>query len=176
MQAVLDLVTPDSAQALKSAQLDLPSATEVLYPDFSMPALHSIPVDDSEPAPAPPFSVDSMPKADWCVGSILAAQSRLDARSDFASRLHAQVDSWLDKASSADLESIIFLMASLRPFAEAEIAKQRRSRSLLLPSGTISLRRSPDQLSIDDPDAAITVLQAKGINVIGSIELFCRAN
>lgn len=166
MQAVLDLISPDSVQPRESEQLDLPSATEVLYPDFSMPALPHIPVDDSEFGPAPAFVVDSMARADFCVAKILAAQARLDVRSALATELHSRVTAWVDKASSADLETIAFLTSSLRQFAETEIAKQHRSRSLLLPSGTVSLRKLPDQLVINNHDQALSYCETTYPNAV----------
>jgi hypothetical protein len=158
--AVLDRTEP------ASVPLDLPSS--ILYPDFpaipdfgSATSLSPVPVDPSEssdtvaPAAAP-FVIDSLAKADWAVSRILEAEARIARRAALASELHARIDAWLTKASAADNDSITFLSALLRPFVDFEIATQRRSRTLLLPSGSAQLRKLPDRLDIIDRDAALS--------------------
>ena len=143
----------------QSAPLDLPPLSDILYPDFFAPV--SIPTEPGSTPPAPAFVVDSIAKADWAVGRILDAQVRIDSRSALASELHARVDAWLTKANVPDNDSIVYISSLLRPFAEAEIAKQHHSRSLFLPSGTAQLRKMPDRLSIDDAEAAISYCEAQ---------------
>jgi hypothetical protein len=155
------------------ATLDLPSS--ILYPDFpaipdfgSAPSLSPVPVDLSNPsvptdtvAPAAaPFVIDSLAKADWAVSRILEAEARIARRAALASELHARIDAWLTKASAPDNDSITFLSALLRPFVDFEIAKQHRSRTLLLPSGTAQLRKLPDKLDIVDKDAALSYCES----------------
>ena len=148
----------------QSAPLDLPPISDILYPDFFAPV--PVPTEaDTAPA-APAFVVDSIAKADWAVGRILDAQARIDSRAALASELHARVDAWLTKASIPDNDSIVFISSLLRPFAESEIAKQHRSRSLFLPSGTAQLRKMPDRLSIDDAEAAISYCEAQHPSVV----------
>jgi hypothetical protein len=161
--AVLDRTEP------ASVPLDLPSS--ILYPDFpaipdfgSAPSLSPVPVDLSNPsessdtvAPAAaPFVVDSLAKADWAVSRILEAEARIARRAALASELHARIDAWLTKASAADNDSISYLTMLLRPFVETEVSMQRRSRSLVLPSGVAQLRKLPDRLDIIDRDAALS--------------------
>ena len=143
----------------ESTPLDLPPLSDILYPDFFAPVPVSTEPGSAPPAPA--FVVDSIAKADWAVGRILDAQARIDRRSALASELHARVDAWLTKANAPDNDSIVYISSLLRPFAEAEIAKQHRSRSLFLPSGTAQLRKLPDRLSIDDAEAAISYCEAQ---------------
>jgi hypothetical protein len=145
--------------SLQSAPLDLPPISDILYPDFFAPV--PAPSEASTAPAAPAFVVDSIPKADWAVGRILDAQARIDSRSALASELHARVDTWLTKANDPDNDSIVYISSLLRPFAEFEIAKQHRSRSLFLPSGTAQLRKLPDRLSIDDAEAAISYCEAQ---------------
>lgn len=141
--AVLDPVRTEPAP------LDLPSS--ILYPDF----------DFSPPEPGsadslPAFTVDSLSKANWCVSRVLEAEDRITRRASLASELHTRIDAWLTKASTADQESIDYLSMLLRPFVDSELSTQRRSRSLLLPSGTASLRKLPDRLDIVDREAALS--------------------
>jgi hypothetical protein len=165
--AVLDRTEP------ASVPLDLPSS--ILYPDFpaipdlgSAPSLSPVPVDLSNPsessdtvAPAAAsFVIDSLAKADWAVSRILEAESSIARRAALASELHTRIDAWLTKASSSDNDSITFLSTLLRPYVESEIAKQHRSRALLLPSGTAQLRKLPDRLDIVDRDAALSYCES----------------
>jgi hypothetical protein len=162
--AVLDRTEP------ASVPLALPSS--ILYPDFpaipdlgSAPSLSppvpvalsdpTVPTDTVAPA-AEPFVIDSLAKADWAVSRILEAESRIARRAALASELHARIDAWLTKASAADNDSISYLSLLLRPFVEIEVSTQRRSRSLVLPSGTAQLRKLPDRLDIVDRDAALS--------------------
>ena len=143
----------------QSAPFDLPPLSDILYPDFFAPV--PVPTEPGSAPPAPAFIVDSIAKADWAVSRILDAQVRIDSRAALASELHARVDAWLTKASTPDNDSIMYLSSILRPFAEIEIAKQHRSRSLFLPSGTAQLRKMPDRLSVDDVEAAIYYCEAQ---------------
>jgi hypothetical protein len=133
--------------------LELPSTADLFYPDFGS-ALSPVPTTGDD-APAPAFAVDSLAKTDWAISRILDAEARIARRAELASTLHERIDQWLTKASAADSDSVSYLTSLLRPYAEVEIAKQRRSRSLVLPSGTIQLRRLHDRLDIVDSEAAM---------------------
>ena len=54
----------------------------------------------------------------------------------------------------------------MRPYAVSEIAKQRRSRSLILPSGTAQLRKLADRLEITNPEAAMAWATENAPNAI----------
>jgi len=127
--------------------LDLPA---IFYPDFDFS-----PPEPGSPDSLPSFTVDTLQKADWCVAKILAADSRISRRAELAAELHSRIDTWMTKSSSADQDSISYLTSLLRPFVEAELATVRRSRSLLLPSGTASLRKLPDRLDIVSQESAM---------------------
>jgi Bacteriophage Mu Gam like protein. len=165
MQAVLDHITSDTALSPQSAPLDLPSPADVLYPDFPLFTAPILPESEGtsltdSPSTAPAFVIDSLAKADWAVSKILSAEARNSRRAELASQLHERVDQWLTKASAPDNDSILHLTTILRPFAESEIARQRRSRTLLLPSGSVSLRKLPDRLDVVDRDAALSDCEA----------------
>jgi len=151
--AVLDSVRTEPAVSMP---LDLPSS--ILYPDFDFsvpaPASDALPADSSDPA-APAFTIDSLSKADWAVSRILEAESRNARRASLAAILHERIDAWLTKASASDNDSISYLSMILRPYVESEVSKQRRSRSLILPSGTAQLRKLADRLEITNPEAAM---------------------
>ena len=156
--AVLDPVRTEPAV---SFPLDLPSDADVLYPDFGS-ALSPVPSDptDTPDTVAPAFIVDSLARADWCVSRVLDAEAHIARRAALASELHARIDAWLTKASAADNDSISYLSTLLRPFVESEVSMQRRSRSLILPSGVAQLRKLPDRLDIVDKDAALSYCES----------------
>ena len=151
--AVLDSVRTEPAVSMP---LDLPSS--ILYPDFDFsvpaPASDALPADSSDPA-APAFIVDSLAKADWAISRILEAESRNTRRASLAATLHERIDAWFTKASSSDSDSVVYLSGLLRPYVETEVSRQRRSRSLILPSGTAQLRKLADRLEITNPEAAM---------------------
>jgi hypothetical protein len=146
--AVLDPVRTEPAVSLP---LDL-SVGDIFYPELSEFAPPEPGSADSLPA----FQVDSLRKADWAVTKILDAEARIASRAALASELHARIDAWFQKASAADNDSISYLSSLLRPYVESEVSMQRRSRSLILPSGTAQLRKLPDRLDIVDKDAALS--------------------
>jgi hypothetical protein len=150
--------------------LDLPPISDVLYPDFGS-ALSPTPSDPASPTDvpdtmAPAFIVDSLAKADWCVSRVLDAEARIARRTSLASELHARIDAWFTKASAADNDSISYLSGLLRPFVEIEVSVQRRSRSLILPSGVAQLRKLPDRLDIISPEAAMAWASENAPNAI----------
>jgi hypothetical protein len=124
----------------------LPSLSNVLF-DFTIPS--------AEAPAAEPFTVDSLSKASWCASRILEAQARTAQRSDLARSYKSRIDIWLSDANAADIDSIDYLSSLLKPWVEAEVAKQRRSRSILLPTATAQLRKLPDRIDIVDRDAAL---------------------
>ena len=128
----------------------LPSLSNVLF-DFTIPS--------AEAPAAEPFTVDSLSKASWCASRILEAQARTAQRSDLARSYKSRIDTWLSDANAADIDSIEYLSSLLKPYIEIEVAKQRRSRSVLLPTATAQLRKLPDKVEIVDHDAALAYLK-----------------
>lgn len=137
------------------APLDLPPVSDILYPDFSF----AIPTEPGS-ASSTAFEVDSAAKADWAVGRILSLEARMTRRVELAAELHSRIDAWLTKAQAPDQDSVGHLIGLLRPYVEAELALQHRSRTLSLPSGSASLRRLPDRLEITDREAALNWCEA----------------
>jgi hypothetical protein len=137
------------------------SVADIFYPDIGS-ALSPVPSDptDAPDAVAPSFIVDSLAKADWCISRILDAEAHIARRAALASELHARIDAWFQKASAADNDSVSYLSSLLRPYVESEVSTQRRSRSLVLPSGVAQLRKLPDRLDIVDKDAALSYCES----------------
>jgi len=159
----MDKVSLDLPRTIQPVPLDCPSPADVLYPDFPDFAAPIAPSSKGEDdtietpptATAPLFVIDSLAKADWAVAKIIDAEARISRRSELAAELHARIDTWLEKASIADNDSISYLSSLLRPWVESELASQHRSRSVSLPSGIAQLRKLPDRLDVTDPEAAM---------------------
>ena len=146
-----------------SVPLDLPSSDSLsgfrfLNSGPGLPMLFQLTLAD---AVAPSFVVDSLARADWAVSKILKAEARNSRRAELAATLHERVDSWLTKASAAELRLRWPTCSSLlRPFVESETSKQRRSRSLVLPSGTAQLTSSPTSSTSSTRDAALSYCES----------------
>jgi hypothetical protein len=129
----------------------LPSLSSIIF-DFTIPSAEA-PATES-------FTIDSLSKASWCASRILEAQARTAQRSELARSYKARIDSWLSEANATDIDSIEYLSALLKPYIETEVAKQRRSRSVLLPTATAQLRKLPDRVDILDAPTALSYLKA----------------
>jgi len=145
------LDAPPTAPFALADSGSLPSLPTILFPDFSIPGTDA-------PA-AEPFTVDSLSKASWCASRILEAQARTTQRSELAHTFRARIDAWLSEANAADIDSMDYLSSLLKPWVESEVAKQRRSRSILLPTATAQLRKLPDRIDIVDAPAALGYLK-----------------
>lgn len=109
---------------------------------------------DSSETPAP-FTVDSLSKASWASARILEAQDRIAKRTELAKAYKARIDAWLSDANTPDNDSADYLHSLLKPWVESEVARQHRSRSILLPTATVQLRKMPDRVEVVDRDAAL---------------------
>lgn len=155
MQAtVMDPVRTEPAPLTRAEPGQLPSLSNVLFPDFSIPSINA------EAPASEPFTVDSLSKASWCASRILEAQVRVDQRAELARSYKSRVDAWLAEANSSDIDSMDYLSTLLKPWVESEVAKQRRSRSVLLLTATAQLRKLPDRVDIVDAPTALGYLKA----------------
>lgn len=151
--AVMDPVRTEPAPLPLVEPSQLPSLSSVIFSDFSISS------NNAESPAAEPFTVDSLSKASWCCSRILEAQARVDQRTELARSYKARIDAWLSDANASDNDSIDYLSALLKPWVESEVSKQRRSRSVLLPTATAQLRKLPDRIDIVDRDAALAYLK-----------------
>lgn len=151
--AVMDPVRTEPAPLALAEPGQLPSLSNVLFPDFSIPSTTEAPA-------AEPFTVDSLSKASWCASRILEAQARVDKRAELARSYKSRIDAWLADANSSDNDSIDYLSMLLKPWVESEVSKQHRSRSILLPTATAQLRKLPDRIDIVDREVALAYCKA----------------
>jgi len=152
---------PPTETSFEPVSATAPALATILFPEFSLPTRPTSASTDAEAPAAEPFKIDSMDKASWAASKVLEAQARIDQRSELARSYKARIDAWLDSSNQADLESVNFLTSLLRPYVETAIAQQHRSRSLLLVSATVSLRKLPDRLDITDPTAALAYCEVE---------------
>ncbi|HUW71160.1 MAG TPA: host-nuclease inhibitor Gam family protein [bacterium] len=151
LATLLDAPSTEPAPFTLADSGQLPSLPNVLFPDFSIPGTDA-------PA-AEPFTVDSLSMASWAAARILEAQARTAQRSDLARSYKARIDAWLSEANASDIDSMAYLASLLKPWVEIEVAKQRRSRSILLPTATAQLRKLPDRIDIVDAPTALGYLK-----------------
>jgi phage host-nuclease inhibitor protein Gam len=100
------------------------------------------------------WAVTDIDSADFAVGKVLAAQSRMSERKAVADKLHAEIDRRLQEANEDDHATIEFMTGCLRPWVQAEI-QALKGRTVKLVAGKAGLRRTPDRVEIDDEDALI---------------------
>ncbi len=84
--AVMDPVRTEPAPLALAEPGQLPSLSNVLFPDFFIPST------GTEAPAAEPFIVDSLSKASWCASRILEAQARVDQRSELAKSFTSRID------------------------------------------------------------------------------------
>lgn len=135
-------IAPDSG--LEPAPNQFPSLASFFFQDSP----------ESSEAQAP-FTVDSLSKASWAAARILEAQERIAQRTELARSYKARIDAWLFDANAPDLNSMDYLRSLLKPWVEDQVARQQRSRTVLLPTATVQLRKLPDRIDIIDRDAAL---------------------
>jgi len=101
------------------------------------------------------FAISSIDKAIWAARKVVEARTRISSRKALADSYKARIDMWLEKSNTEDNDSLRFFMNHLKPYAEREIAKQRKSKTLILPGVSLSLRKKPDRLEILNEDEVI---------------------
>jgi phage host-nuclease inhibitor protein Gam len=136
-------IAPQSG--LEPAPTQFPSLASFLLPDSG----------ESSSETSAPFTVDSLSKASWAAARILDAQERIAQRTDLARSYKARIDAWLTDANAPDNDSADYLHSLLKPWVEDQVARQQRSRSVLLPTATVQLRKMPDRVEVIDRDAAL---------------------
>ena len=144
---------PDSPVSL------LPSLPNILFPDFGIAQVPTLP-DDQSPAPEQ-FTVDTDSKASWAIACILEAEERISRRKALADEYKARLDAWLATASRQDDNAISYLSFLLEPYVRDGVSKLRKSKTLSLPTGTASMRKLPDRLEITDATEALAYCEAE---------------
>lgn len=100
------------------------------------------------------WSVTDIESADFAVGKVLQAQSRMAERKAIADKLHDEIDRRFEKANKDDHDTIEFMTGCLRPWVQQEI-QTLKGRTVTLLAGKAGLHRTPDRVEIDDEEALI---------------------
>jgi phage host-nuclease inhibitor protein Gam len=119
-------------------------------------------VDDLVPEETIPqgFAIDSLDKAEWALSKIARADGRIQDKQRVAKQLISAITARLEAITEHDRRSVEDLSAMLRPWAELEVAKQGKRKSVELLGGTVGFRQSPARLDVTDPVAAVSALEA----------------
>ena len=115
---------------------------------------------DEMPTESEDFRITSIELASWASQKVLAARKRIAGRAALAAQYTNRIAAWLEKANAEDKGSVEFLLSHLKPFAQSEIAKQHRLRTLHLIGADISIRKKPDRVSVFDTDALLSYCEA----------------
>jgi hypothetical protein len=150
--------THGSEAALAPASGSAPALADLLFDDIDIPS--TPPADGTEAQAAAPFKITDISTASWAAAKVLAAQARMEQRAELASTYKARIDAWLSDSNAHDEASAAYLSLLLRPYIEAELSRTHsRSRTLILPTASASLRKSPDHVSVLDEAAAMAYLE-----------------
>lgn len=103
---------------------------------------------DAQNAPKEPFAITNDNTADWAALKIIKRLTEIEVSEKLAKRRHQQIDGWLDAVTHDAESEITFFEELLRPYLEARLADQK-TKSLKLPSGVVSLRKSNPEYTID---------------------------
>lgn len=100
------------------------------------------------------FEVKDLDTANWAVGKMLSAETRIQQYKALADDYKRKIDSWLEKATKDDKATIEFFESEIRPFVEREIAGTKK-QSMKLLGATVGFRKTPPSVKVEDEDAAV---------------------
>lgn len=100
-----------------------------------------------------PFEVRDLQSADWCVRKALEAEARIRERTEYVKAKIERAKQVLAEENAKDEKTVEYMAELLEPFAWETLTG--KTRTLKLANGTISLRKRPDKLDIDDEQAVI---------------------
>jgi phage host-nuclease inhibitor protein Gam len=106
------------------------------------------------------FQVTDLSAADWAVRKAKAAEERMAQRQALADGYRYKIAEWLEQANKSDAETVAFMAGVLRPFVE-EAVRGQKTKTVLIPSGKVGLRKAPDHIEIRDEAALMAILDAE---------------
>jgi phage host-nuclease inhibitor protein Gam len=101
------------------------------------------------------FVIDSLEKAEWAISKIVQADVQIDRFTVMAETLKARIEARLAEIVKNHHVTKDAMISMLRPWAEVEIAKQGKARSMKLLGGTVGFRQAPSRLEVMDEAAAL---------------------
>jgi hypothetical protein len=95
-----------------------------------------------------PFAIKDDREADWAVAKIVRRQAQIGANKKLAELRKQQIDDWFASVTHTLEAEMKFFEELLRPYLETRLADQK-TKTLKLPSGAVSLRKSNPEFTID---------------------------
>ena len=108
---------------------------------------------DRENTPPEPFQIDDDGKADWACRKIQHYQTTIDNHKKLAELRKRQIDEWLHETTRDAQQEIIRFNELLRPYL-TERLEHERTKTLKLPSGSISLNKGRTELFVGSDKAS----------------------
>jgi len=106
------------------------------------------------------FVLDSLEKANWAMGKIVAAEKGMSERTALANTYAARITAWLTEANKSDLGTANHMRGLLAPWV-AKTLEGGKARSVKLLGGVAGYRTSPDTLEVVDETLALAILQSE---------------
>lgn len=97
------------------------------------------------------FVIDNLSKANWAVRKLAVYAAKLAEAEAFAQRERDRLDVWLAGEREAAAESSSFLSGLLRRYHEDRLAEDPKAKTIHLPAGDLTARKSPDRVDVDVP-------------------------
>ena len=105
------------------------------------------------------FTVDSLEAAEWCLTKIGRAETEITRFETMAASLKARIDARLEEITKRHRDTCEHMTTLIRPWAELEIAKQGKVKSMKLLSGTVGFRQAPSSLVVTNETDAVMWLE-----------------
>ncbi len=108
------------------------------------------------------FVIDDMDKANWAVRKLAVYAAKLAEAEAFAQRERDRLDVWLAGEREAAADSSSFLSGLLRRYHEDRLAEDPKAKTIHLPAGDLTARKSPDRWEVDDDEHLIAWAEQSG--------------
>ncbi len=95
------------------------------------------------------FVIDSIDKAVWAVGKIKERRAELAEVDAFVERQIMQIKAWREKKAESIGNDVMFFESLLKPYAAAQV-EGKKSKSVKLPNGTLSFKKSAPNYTKDE--------------------------
>lgn len=122
------------------------------------------------------FEIDDYDKADWAVRRISTAQRKIEERTMNIKHLKEMLDERLKELNAGDLRDVGFLQEKLEPFAQQEIARQYKKKSINTLSGSCGVRDGGKRVVVQDEEELLTWCECNCPEAIKKSILVSRLN
>jgi hypothetical protein len=108
------------------------------------------------------FVIDDIDKANWAVRKLGVYAARLAEAEAFAQRERDNLDVWLAGERERAEQSSSFLAGLLRRYHEDRLEADPKVRTIHLPAGDLTARKSPDRWEVDNDEDLIAWAEQSG--------------